>query len=338
MRTGIDYKGREWEEIMLGRAQDLAGQTYNYLTCLFRVSPPKNRHEKNIGTWWLCKCKCGNEVMAKASDITNNRSKSCGCYQKETLHTLNFKDLTGTKFGKLTVLGYEYNENNILRWICQCECGNITRVSTGNLTSGMTKSCGCLRGFQSHVDAEQYNLVGQKFGFLTVLEKVPCPDTTHKAYYKCKCDCGNETIAQAGALRSGLRGSCGMCGNRMSQGELEIKQVLDKYNITYLYDSRYFKDLIMSGGGIGRYDFILLNDNNQPYRIIEFDGRQHTDETSLYYTNSNNYRYQDVKANDKIKNQYALEHNIPLVRIPYTELRHITYEKIMGEEFLIRSE
>ena len=144
------------------------------------------------------------------------------------MHTLNFKDLTGTKFGKLTVLGYEYNKNNILRWICQCECGNITRVSTGNLTSGMTKSCGCLRGFQSHVDAEQYNLIGQKFGFLTVLEKVPCPDTTHKAYYKCKCDCGNETIAQAGALRNGQRCSCGQCNNKMSQGCPDILEIVQK--------------------------------------------------------------------------------------------------------------
>ena len=39
----------------------------------------------------------------------------------------------------------------------------------------------------------------------------------------------------------------------------------------------------MSGGGIGRYDFILINENDKPYRIIEFDGRQHSDEESIYY-------------------------------------------------------
>ena len=226
MKTGIDCKNREWQEMPLGKAKNLTNQTFTYLTCLFRVTPPKNRHEKNLGVWWLCKCKCGNEVMCKSTDIINNRTKSCGCYQKENLHTLNFKNLTNHRFGKLVVTGYKHNSNNLLRWICQCDCGNITEVSTGNLTSGLTKSCGCLRGFQSHIDADKYNLIGQKFGFLTVIDKVPCPDTTHKAYYKCKCDCGNETIAQAGALRSGQRCSCGQCNNKMSQGELWYCKVI----------------------------------------------------------------------------------------------------------------
>lgn len=327
MRTGIDCKGRKWEETTLKAARNLTGIKYNYLTGICRVIAPEGKS----GTWWLFKCDCGNEVIYRYNAVTSGSTVSCGCHKK----TVNLKDLTGKRFGKLLVLKRDTQK---AKWLCQCNCGNTTLVSTGNLTTNRTQSCGCLQGFQSHIDAEKYNLIGQKFGYLTVIERVPCPDSTQKAYYKCLCDCGNETIAQAGALRSGQRCSCGKCYHRMSQGELRIKQILDDNNIKYIYDTRYFKDLIMSGGGIGRYDFILINANNKPYRIIEFDGRQHSDEESIYYIKQNGQCYQDVDANDKIKNQYALMHNIPLVRIPYKQLKNITYEMIMGKEYEIKGD
>ena len=39
---------------------------------------------------------------------------------------------------------------------------------------------------------------------------------------------------------------------------------------------------------------------------------------------------------DRIKNEYALSHNIPLVRIPYWERDNITLEMIMGDQYLIK--
>lgn len=58
----------------------------------------------------------------------------------------NFKDLTGQKFGRLTVLDrlHNYHEKNAC-WLCVCECGNLAKVNTPNLRSGRTMSCGCLR-------------------------------------------------------------------------------------------------------------------------------------------------------------------------------------------------
>ena len=39
---------------------------------------------------------------------------------------------------------------------------------------------------------------------------------------------------------------------------------------------------------------------------------------------------------DKEKNQYAIEHNIPLVRIPYTERDNITLDMLLGDKYLIK--
>jgi len=51
-------------------------------------------------------------------------------------------DLTGMKFGRLTALT---RIPKIRRWVCKCDCGTVRDFNTSNLTSGISKSCGCLR-------------------------------------------------------------------------------------------------------------------------------------------------------------------------------------------------
>lgn len=56
-----------------------------------------------------------------------------------------FKDLMGERFGRLLVIGYhgkDKHSHNL--WLCKCDCGNFKLISTGDLTKGKTKSCGCL--------------------------------------------------------------------------------------------------------------------------------------------------------------------------------------------------
>lgn len=54
-------------------------------------------------------------------------------------------DLTGQKFGRLIVLNECITDKNgRCVWKCRCDCGHTTTVSSGNLRSGHTQSCGCL--------------------------------------------------------------------------------------------------------------------------------------------------------------------------------------------------
>lgn len=56
------------------------------------------------------------------------------------------KDLTGQQFGKLTVIERVENAiNGEAQWCCLCDCGNTTIVTTHNLTTQHTQSCGCLK-------------------------------------------------------------------------------------------------------------------------------------------------------------------------------------------------
>jgi len=54
------------------------------------------------------------------------------------------KDLTGQTFGRLTVLSFSHRHKGHRFVKCKCECGNTTIVRKTHLTSGNTKSCGCL--------------------------------------------------------------------------------------------------------------------------------------------------------------------------------------------------
>lgn len=56
------------------------------------------------------------------------------------------KDLTGLKFGRLTVLSRAPNDQTRhVRWLCRCECGKEKVINRDALLSGATRSCGCYK-------------------------------------------------------------------------------------------------------------------------------------------------------------------------------------------------
>lgn len=58
----------------------------------------------------------------------------------------NFIDLTGQKFGRLTVLCLSQQpRKSDTKWTSQCECGNVRDIGAQLLKSGKTTSCGCLK-------------------------------------------------------------------------------------------------------------------------------------------------------------------------------------------------
>lgn len=60
-------------------------------------------------------------------------------------HSRKKLELTGQRFGSLTVLGPADNIGIRTAWRCQCDCGRVVDVRTRGLRGGYTKSCGCLK-------------------------------------------------------------------------------------------------------------------------------------------------------------------------------------------------
>lgn len=240
------------------------------------------------------------------------------------------KDLAGQCFGNLIVIKRKGSTNDgHALWECECQCKDkkIVYKSSNQLRRG-TPSCGCLVSLLiSEAAKKQYNnLSEQRFGKLVAKEyiKINKPG----AWWRCECDCGNENfITTAHHLTSGNTKSCG-CLN--SLGELIIQNILIDNQILFIkeksFDDLHYDDNINSHP---RFDFYLPELN----RLIEFDGTQHSYQTNLNW--EKNISLEERQQRDKIKNEWAAAHNIPLVRIPYWERDNITLEMILGDEYLV---
>lgn len=118
------------------RGEDLTGQTFSRYTVLSLEPPlPTTR-----GHRWLCRCSCGTEKVVSARSLKAGDAKSCGC--------LTTPNLTGKTFNRLTVTGEDTKKKGGKRyWFCQCSCGvSLPKsVASYDLTSGHTKSCGCMQ-------------------------------------------------------------------------------------------------------------------------------------------------------------------------------------------------
>lgn len=127
-----------------------------------------------------------------------------------------------------------------------------------------------------------------------------------------------------------LNGSSKNCGHSrlgLSEGAKAIQQYL--LNNGYLFYQEYiFNDLPKL-----RYDFALYNidEPNKIIRLIEFDGEQH------FENSHSGWHTPELIKRDKIKNQYALDNKIPLIRIPYYKT-NITEKDLFGEKFLVEEE
>ena len=131
------------------------------------ISPAPNRGKR---TYWNCICKrCGASCVISTDSIRGKGTKSCGCLKKDQLaerNHHNYTDLTGQRFGRLTVLKYEGSLRQHSAWLCKCDCGNTIITDSGSLWAGYRTSCGCQRtsiGAQLIEDIlKRYNIVYQK--------------------------------------------------------------------------------------------------------------------------------------------------------------------------------
>lgn len=258
----------------MGRpAEDLTGKKFNRLTVLRRATEEEwprgsGRHAK-----WLCKCDCGNLTFVQSSELKNGGVKSCGCLAKESAAKLayklgkeRFQDLTGQKFGKLTVLKQGPYYQRQVQWWCQCECGATTLVRTCYLINGHTTSCGCNRQWGD---------------------------------------------------------------GRTSKGEERIISILKEAKIPFEREKQ-FADMKKHGNHL-RIDFYLPNQKV----ALEFNGIAHYEQNKFFH--KNRQEFQKRQEYDRYKISYCLSHNIAIYCIPFWELENLnSVTDLLNPKFLAK--
>lgn len=117
--------------------QNLIGHTFGEFTVIsFAYSRGQRRY-------WNCRCSCGEIVVLDTYTLNSGKKTHCSSHYHMNPLTI---DLTGKRFGKLTVLNkMPYNDKfNRILWKCKCDCGNEKIIIGSYLRNGDVNSCGCI--------------------------------------------------------------------------------------------------------------------------------------------------------------------------------------------------
>ena len=181
-----------------------------------KLTVTKATPERKAGyTVWLCRCACGNEIKLDTRCLQRRTVTDCGCITKVKPGQL---DLTGRRFGRLVCI--EPTNERMFQgstvWKCICDCGTVCTAAGRQLTAGYKKSCGCW----GHPPLKDF--IGRRFHRLTVLEYAGKRAGMHR--WKCRCDCGNETVVGQTLLQSGKTKSCGCLQEQIIIENLKLSE------------------------------------------------------------------------------------------------------------------
>lgn len=207
---------------MSGELQGIIGTVVGTLTVQeITWIQQKNRRCKA----YKCLCICGNEVIIRQYDLTRpdieKRPKSCGCLRKKKQkeQKINRKKhliVLGQVFTNLTVCGPEVKINGRLKWQVSCSCGSnkVQYVSTNELVSGNTKSCGCLAREKTQEYFKRYR--------------------KNKGYPEITLLTSRTSLLRSILLKSGILSdvlkrdnyTCQLCGNVHGKSKLQVHHII----------------------------------------------------------------------------------------------------------------
>ena len=259
---------------------------------------------------------CHNTFKAALTDVQIGDVQSCGCLVNSSKEwNCRFKYHIGDEVGPYHIILLErlYKDSK-RKWVglFQCHCGKEFTARVESVASGNTTSCGCNNSKQCRElgYSNAKDITGQRFGKLVAI----CPTDKRvgsNIVWKLQCDCGKYTFADTGNLLAGYVSSCGCL---ISKGENKIADILSKQNISHQRQHCFQYCVNPKTNSPLRFDFYLPDYNC----CIEYDGIQHFQEVDYFGSSLTDNQYRD-----SIKNQYCINNNIGLIRIPYWD-----YDKI----------
>lgn len=266
---------------------------------------------------------CGSEFKNTIEQIKSNKTKSCGCQQGAEAIRRSL-DLTGKKFGRLTAIKAfsipRKDKKPIRKWLCKCDCGNDVLVPTNSLTSGHTKSCGCLKqdvSKETHIK----DITNLRSGLLIAQYRLDKQDDSGNFFWHCSCDCGGSIEVRATDIITNRIVSCGCL---VSRGETKIKRILTENNIDYIPQCVFDDCINPQTGAKLKFDFYLPDYDC----CIEYDGKQHFIESGTWAEKEG---LNNIQKRDGIKDSFCKDNSILLVRIPYTDYELLDYRYIKNK-------
>lgn len=147
--------------------------------------------------------------------------------------------MSGDVNGMLTAVRLVRMHGYFPIWEFNCECGSVVEKRMHKVTSGHTKSCGCL--LKNKNKLRSINLAGVNFGRLLALE----PAGPSK--WSCVCECGIKTVVSVSNLQGGISTSCGC----------KRKETLSSWSVDFVGKRFGMLTALQDAPKIGKYKMML---------------------------------------------------------------------------------
>ena len=273
---------------------------------------------------------CNKHFTACLYNVKSGNTKKCRDCGRKTQAEKQTADLTGKQFTYLTVLRQSNKRrNNKILWECECVCGKHTLVTSQDLLSEVSRSCGC-KSSELNRKTKQKDFAGQQFGYWTAI--APCEDRDkygRQPYWYFRCEnCGQiKKVIKSNVTFGGSKS----CGCIQSHGEQKIIEILNALDIKFETEKAFDACRNPKTNTLLRFDFYL-----QDYNVlIEYDGKQHFAVPNSGWSNLESL--EELQFRDNYKNEWAEKNGFNLIRIPYTDFEKLD-EKYLLEKLSNRKE
>lgn len=91
-------------------------------------------------------------------------------------------DLTGKKFGRLTVLKIDKKVRRSYYWLCKCDCGTLKSIKGSHLKDGKIVSCGCYQKELATILGTKHGMSKHKLSKVFDTMKDRCYNPNNKSY------------------------------------------------------------------------------------------------------------------------------------------------------------
>lgn len=292
---------------------------------------------KNYNSKLKFKCKCG-EIFETSFEKFKTRNKrqcnKCGRKNISEYHKLRIDDIKKyvEENSNCILLSTEY-VNAHSKLLFQCECGNTFLTPFKHFKDSNQRQCQeC--GKEIRFDKRRHDYSDVK----KYIEDYNCKlisDNYKNINQKLEiqCNCGNLFYTSYNMFKNLDINCCKRCReekNSISKGEIKIEQWLNDNKIKY--ETQYTFDSLKNSHKL-RFDFAILNKENNIKLLIEYDGKQHyglgnftSDEDEMIA------QYNRVLQNDYIKNEFCFTNGYSILRIPYN--RYSQIESILERNLL----
>lgn len=253
---------------------------------------------------------CGFVFSPKPSNFINKGSRCPKCSNSYNIKLTDaeFRSRVETEVGEEYEVCESYIDSKTPINIKHMICNFIFKPNPHNFLGGSRcPNCyGNIKKTTQEFTQEIYSLVGKEY---EVLGEYNGNKTKIKMRHN---KCGTVYSPLPNGFLRGSR--CPKC--KESKGENIISSLLSTLHLKFKPEKKFEKCISEKRRGLP-FDFFIENEI-----LIEYDGEYHF-RKGRFKNHDNEDRYKKGVSRDKIKNQYCISNNIPLIRIPYWEFNNI---------------